>query len=195
MALPGLVLVHGGAHAADCWDLTIGEIGSLAPELTVIAVDLPGRRAKPGDLWTLTIADWVTSVVADVEDAGLEDVVIVGHSMAGLTVPGVVTKLGAARVREMILAAACVPPDGKAMVDVIARPVAMIARRHARKGAPYEAGAIMARFMFLNSCSSTGFPVRAAVSWRADFIRSPRRSRSRRYPAGACPMGCRARGS
>jgi hypothetical protein len=35
-------------------------------------------------------------------------------------------------------------------VDVIARPVAMIARRHARKGAPYEAGAIMARFMSLN---------------------------------------------
>jgi len=22
MALPALVLVHGGAHASDCWDLT-----------------------------------------------------------------------------------------------------------------------------------------------------------------------------
>jgi len=26
MALPGLVLVHGGAHAGDCWDLTVAEI-------------------------------------------------------------------------------------------------------------------------------------------------------------------------
>ena len=26
MALPALVLVHGGAHASDCWDLTVGEI-------------------------------------------------------------------------------------------------------------------------------------------------------------------------
>ena len=26
MALPGLVLVHGGAHAGDCWDLTVDEI-------------------------------------------------------------------------------------------------------------------------------------------------------------------------
>ena len=50
MALPALVLVHGGRHAGDCWDLTVDEIHRLAPELTVLAVDLPGRRDKPGDL-------------------------------------------------------------------------------------------------------------------------------------------------
>jgi pimeloyl-ACP methyl ester carboxylesterase len=150
MALPALVLVHGGAHAADCWDLAIAEVHRLAPDLTVLAVDLPGRRTKPGDLWTLTIADWVDSVVADVEDARLDDVVIVGHSMAGLTVPGVVTKLGASRVREMILAGACVPPEGKAMVDVVGRPVAATARRNAGKGGPYELPSIAPRFMFLN---------------------------------------------
>lgn len=97
MALPALVLVHGGAHAGDCWDLTVDEIHRIAPEMTVLAVDLPGRRGKPGDLRTLTIADSVNSVVADIEELGLGEVVVVGHSMAGLTVPGVVTKLGAAR--------------------------------------------------------------------------------------------------
>jgi pimeloyl-ACP methyl ester carboxylesterase len=150
MALPALVLVHGGAHAADCWDLTIDEIHRLAPELTVLAVDLPGRRGKPGDLWTLTIADCVDSVVADIDDAGLNEVVIVGHSMAGLTVPGVVAKLGASRVREMILAAACVPAEGTAMVDVISVLMAVIARRNAKKGGPYEVPPIAPRFMFLN---------------------------------------------
>ena len=64
MTLPALVLVHGGAHAADCWDLTIDEIRRLTPELTVLAVDLPGRRGKPGDLTKLTIADWVDSIKA-----------------------------------------------------------------------------------------------------------------------------------
>jgi pimeloyl-ACP methyl ester carboxylesterase len=150
VALPALVLVHGGAHAADCWDLTIDEIHRLAPELTVLAVDLPGRRGKAGDLWTLTIADWVNSVVADIEDAGLDDVVIVGHSMAGLTVPGVATKLGASRVREMVLAAACVPHEGAAMVDVVAGPIAVIARRRAKKGAPRELGKAIANFVFFN---------------------------------------------
>jgi pimeloyl-ACP methyl ester carboxylesterase len=150
MALPALVLVHGGAHAADCWDLTIDEIHRLAPELTVLAVDLPGRRGKPGDLWTLTIADWVNSVVADIDDAGLNEIVIVGHSMAGLTVPGAVTKLGASRVREMILAAACVPSEGAAMVDVVAGPIALIARRAAKKGAPNGLRKSIANFVFFN---------------------------------------------
>ncbi|MDT5099318.1 MAG: hypothetical protein QOC76_3055 [Mycobacterium sp.] len=93
MAWPALVLVHGGAHASDCWNLTIGEIRRLAPELTVLAVDLPGRRGKQGDLATLTIDDWVDSIVTDVNAAGLKEVVIVGHSMAGVTVPGVVASL------------------------------------------------------------------------------------------------------
>jgi hypothetical protein len=66
--MPTLVLVHGNAHSADCWDLTVDEIHRLAPELTVLAVDLPGRRSKPVDLRTLTIADFVDSVVADIED-------------------------------------------------------------------------------------------------------------------------------
>jgi hypothetical protein len=41
----------------------------------VLAVDLPGRRGKSGDLLTLTIADFVDSVVDDIEDEGLgEDI-------------------------------------------------------------------------------------------------------------------------
>lgn len=88
MALPALVLVHGGAHAADCWDLTVDEIHRIAPELTVLAVDHPGRRVKPGDLPTACIYDWVDSLVSDIDNAGLDDLLIVGHSTAGLTVPG-----------------------------------------------------------------------------------------------------------
>jgi len=134
MALPALVLVHGGGLAADSWELTVDEIYRQAPELTVLAVDLPGRRSKSGDLRTLTIADSVDSVVGDIEDAGMNEIVIVGHSMAGLTVPGVVTRLGAARVREMVLATAFVPPEGTTMVDTLPWPGGPTARRHAKRG-------------------------------------------------------------
>ena len=109
MALPALVLVHGGGLAADSWELTVDEIHRLAPELTVLALDMPGRRNKPGDLREMTIADFVDSLVGDIECAGLEDVVLVGHSIGGMTLPGMATKLGAARVREMIFAAAFLP--------------------------------------------------------------------------------------
>ena len=150
MALPALVLVHDGGLAADSWELTVDEIHRLAPELAVLAVDLPGRRSKPADLQTLTIADWVNSVVLDIDDAGLNDVVIVAHSMGGLTVPGVVTRLGVPRVREMVLATAFVPPEGASMADTLPWPGGPTARRNARRGTPSETSAMMARFVLLN---------------------------------------------
>jgi pimeloyl-ACP methyl ester carboxylesterase len=150
MALPALVLVHGGGLAADSWELTVEEIHRLAPELTVLAVDLPGRRGKPGDLHTLTVADCVQSAVDDIERAGLDDIVLVGHSMAGLTVPGVVTKLGSPRVRELVFATAFVPPEGKSLVDTLTGLFAPTARRNAKKGGLSQTPALGIRFAYLN---------------------------------------------
>ncbi|ETZ43938.1 alpha/beta hydrolase fold family protein [Mycobacterium avium MAV_061107_1842] len=113
-------------------------------------MDLPGHGNKPGDLATVTIADWVDSVVADIENAGFGDIVIVGHSMAGVTVPGVVTKLGSSRVREMILATAFVPPQGSSIADTLGGPLAIFARRAARIGKPMKIPAPAARWAFCN---------------------------------------------
>ncbi|MDT5094425.1 MAG: hypothetical protein QOH60_3788 [Mycobacterium sp.] len=153
MTLPDLVLVHGGEHAGDCWDLVVAELRCQAPELRTLAVDLPGRAGKPGDLATATIGKWVDSVVADIDREGLGDIVIVGHSMAGVTVPGVVTKLGSARVREMILVAAFVPPHGKAIVDTLGGPLAWFARRGASAGKPMKVPRFAAQYAFCNGMS------------------------------------------
>jgi pimeloyl-ACP methyl ester carboxylesterase len=153
MTLPDLVLVHGGAHAADCWDLTIAELACQEPKLRVLAVDLPGRGRNPADLATVTLADWADSVVADIEGAGFDDVVVVGHSMGGLTVPGVVARLGASRVREMIMAAAFVPPQGLSVVDGLRGPLAPLARVGARINIPLEMPRAAARFAFYNGMS------------------------------------------
>jgi pimeloyl-ACP methyl ester carboxylesterase len=102
----------------------------------VLAVDMPGHGATPGDLTTVTIADCVQSAVKQVETAGLGDVIVVGHSLAGLTVPGMVAVLGSARVREMILAAACLPVQGTAIVDTLVGPLAWYVRRAVRLRKP-----------------------------------------------------------
>lgn len=148
--LPDLVLVHGGEHAADCWDLTIAELHQQAPDLRVLAVDLPGRRGKPTDSAIATIAEWVDSVIADIEEAGLGDIVIVGHSMAGLTVPGVVARLGSGRIREMILAAAFVPPQGARLVDTLRGPLAPFTWWAARRRRPVKIPAAANSFAFCN---------------------------------------------
>ena len=156
MALPALVLVHGGGLAADSWELTVDEIHQLAPELTVLALDMPGRRNKPGDLTEMTTADYVDSLVSDIESAGVEDIVIVGHSMGGMTLPGVVTKLGAARVREMIFTAAFLPPEGTSIVESSPWVIRTIARRRAKKNVPTPTPKWYARFVFLNGVPSHG---------------------------------------
>lgn len=157
MAMPALVLVHGGGFAADCWEPTVDVIRSVEPELKVLAVDLPGRGNKAGDLTTACVDGWVDSVVSDIENAALDDLVIVGHSLAGVIVPVVVTKLGSARVRGMILAAAQVPANGSALVDTVPGALSWFARRTAKryvqKGRSVRPGGLptaLAGFVFCN---------------------------------------------
>jgi pimeloyl-ACP methyl ester carboxylesterase len=155
MTLPTLVLVHGGGLAADSWELTVDEIHRQEPDLTVVPLDMPGRRNKPGDLRRLTIAGYVDSLVGDIESAGMEDIVIVGHSMGGMMLPGVVTKLRAARVHEMIFAAAFLPPEGASIVDSSSWLIERIARHRARNEVPSETPRLFARFTYFN-----GVPLR-----------------------------------
>jgi pimeloyl-ACP methyl ester carboxylesterase len=70
--------------------------------------------------------------------------------MAGVTVPGVVAKLGSARVQEMILAAAFVPPQGQAIVDTLGGPLAWFARRGVRVRKPMKVPKLAARYAFCN---------------------------------------------
>ena len=134
MGSPALVFVHGGSHAGDCWQPTITALEAREPGIATLAVDLPGRRAEPGDLATLTIEQCVDSVIAQIDAAGLDQVVVVGHSMAGLTIPGVATALGAERCRRLIFLSCCVPPEGGTVLDTLDGPLKRMAARSVRKG-------------------------------------------------------------
>lgn len=150
MGLPALVLIHGGEHAADCWDLTVRELAAQEPALRVLAVDLPGRRGQPGDLTALNIAAATESVVRDIQSAHLDTVVITGHSLAGITVPAVAARLGPERVREIIFAACFVPPQGATVVDTMRGPLSVFAPLTARASKPFLMPAIAARLAFCN---------------------------------------------
>lgn len=67
-----------------------------------------------------------------------------------MTVPGVVAKLGSARVREMVFAAAFVPPQGQAIVDTLGGPLAVFARYAARGGRSFKVPGLAAQYAFCN---------------------------------------------
>jgi pimeloyl-ACP methyl ester carboxylesterase len=84
----------------------------------VLAVDLPGRGAHPADLGSVTIAGAAASVVADIDAAGFDDIVLVGHSLAGSTMPATIGLLGD-RVRHAVFVACTVPEDGTSAFDTL----------------------------------------------------------------------------
>jgi pimeloyl-ACP methyl ester carboxylesterase len=114
---PSLVLIHGGHHTAGSWEPTIRALHRRAPEIPVLAPDLPGRGTSPADLNFATLEDSVTTVIDAVETKGLRSVVLVAHSMGGLVIPAVAARLGSDVVRRMIFVASFVPPDGTSIVE------------------------------------------------------------------------------
>lgn len=107
------VLVHGGGFAGSCWD-------EMVPLLTgtVLAVDLPGRGRHPQDLGSVTISDFINSVIDDIVAEDLSDITLVGHSMAGLTLPGVAEHIPE-RLSHLAFVSCSVPPDGAPLIDVL----------------------------------------------------------------------------
>lgn len=122
------VLVHGGTLTSTMWDPVRSRMAARS-----IAVDLPGRRYKPADLGQVTISDWVDSVVADIEEAGLSDVVLVGHSSGGYVLPGVAAALAARSVptlRGLVFVSATVPAHGERPLDYLRDDIRTLASEH-----------------------------------------------------------------
>jgi pimeloyl-ACP methyl ester carboxylesterase len=151
----GLVLIHGSGHAGDCWDPTVAELKRQAPHLPVLAVDRPGRSTEPGDLSRLTIHECVQSVLRQIDEAGLDRVVLVGHSQAGITMPGVAEKLGAARSARLIFISCAIPPEGTSVIDNLHGPLRfMIRRRAERGGMPKPMPRALAAWLFCNGMTA-----------------------------------------
>lgn len=108
-----LVLVHGGGLGKECWDPMLPHL-----EGPVLAVDLPGRGTRPADLSSVTIGDFVDAVVDDIVTNDLHDVVLVGHSLAGLTIPQVAARVPD-RIRALVFVSCTVPRDGESTYDTL----------------------------------------------------------------------------
>ena len=101
-------LVHGAWHGAWCWE-------RLVPELEVrghaaVAVDLPADDPHAG---LERYADKVAAALV-----GQEDVVLVGHSLAGHVVPFVPFRRP---VRHLVFLCAVVPVSGYSLTDLYER--------------------------------------------------------------------------
>lgn len=98
-------LVHGAFHGAWCWDLVRSELESRGHRTA--AMDLPCDDPEAGN------ARYAEVVAEAIRDAG-DDVIVVGHSLAGLTVPLVAT---ARPIVRMVFLNAFIPTPGRPFSD------------------------------------------------------------------------------
>src|SRR5436190_1295044 len=83
-----MVLVHGAFQSGATWDLVVPRLREARRR--VIVATLTGLGPDAGDLSeTVSLATHIHDVVALLKRHDLDDVVLVGHSYAGMVITGV----------------------------------------------------------------------------------------------------------
>ena len=77
---PSLVFVHGWSCDRTYW---AAQMRAFAPDYQVVAIDLAGHGESGDGRKSWTMASFGGDVVAVVDGLGLDDVVLIGHSMGG----------------------------------------------------------------------------------------------------------------
>ena len=154
------VLVHGAGGGATSWDRLLPHLDRPA-----IAVDLPGRGSRADvDLASVRLDDCARAILDDVaaaDGADTDDLVLVGHSFAGVSVPRVMAEL-APRLRHVVFLSAVVPPDGTAVLDQIDPAVRELVRA-AIDGGIYSQDRESARVMLCNDMPDDPGPLLPAT--------------------------------
>lgn len=106
MPEPTLILVHGAGHGAWCWET----VESLAAQrgLRTVALDLPSAADTIDALGT---ADDDIQVVREACATAGDPVVLVGHSLGGMTISEAAT--GLPEVRQLVYVAAFMLQEGE----------------------------------------------------------------------------------
>jgi len=129
------VLVHGAWHGAWCWAAVINQLEKLGDH--AYAVDLPGHGMNRVDRATVTLDSYVNSVAEFIERLDLKSVVLAGHSLGGLTIPGVAAKIPA-RIKRVVWVTAIVALDGETVIDVARSPLPAAADTLPERSIPIE---------------------------------------------------------
>lgn len=108
------VLVHGSCHGAFCWEEVIAHLEERGK--TAYALDLPGHGARIPERPNVRYDDYPNAVVEFIQDRNLQNVVLVGHSMAGIVISKVAERIPE-RLAHLAFLSAFVLQDGESLVD------------------------------------------------------------------------------
>ena len=110
------VLVHGGSHGAWCWERLRAELSRRGYRSH--ALDLPGHGQDDTPRREVTWLSQVDALDAFVRELGSQQVVLVGHSLAGVLIPEV-AKRRSSVVRQLVFLACILIDPGECALDAL----------------------------------------------------------------------------
>ncbi|MFD5823835.1 alpha/beta fold hydrolase [Lentzea sp. NPDC060358] len=111
------LLVHGAWHSGQAWDRVVPLLESAGHR--VLAPSLTGYGDKAHLLSPeVGLVTHVDDIAGLIDDERLDDVVLVGHSYAGMVISGVAQRVPK-RIAHLVFLDAMVPEDGESAVDVL----------------------------------------------------------------------------
>ena len=111
-----IVLVHGGAHGAWCWQPLIAALEANGHR--GFAFDLPGHGDDPTPRATVTLSTYIEATERFIDSLQLGEFMLFGHSIAGMVISEVATKRRRA-ISELVYLSALVLDRGQRGIDLI----------------------------------------------------------------------------
>jgi pimeloyl-ACP methyl ester carboxylesterase len=108
---PAFVLVHGAWHGAWCWDRVADILRDAGRQVFTPCLTGLGERAHLADP-SIGLSTHVADVIDVIQDEGLTDVILVGHSYAGHVVALVADRLKP-KIRHLVMIDSKLPHDGQ----------------------------------------------------------------------------------
>jgi pimeloyl-ACP methyl ester carboxylesterase len=110
------VLVHGAWGGGYGYAETANRLRSAGHDVHVVALAGLGERVDELSP-AITLSTHVDDVLAAIDDAGLADFILVGHSYGGMIITAVAAKRSAS-IRALVYIDAFLPQDGEALWDI-----------------------------------------------------------------------------
>lgn len=111
--------LHGGGQGSWVWSGLVSALSMQAPSANALLLDAPGCGAKRGrNTDDMPFEAIVDDLVADIENSGMRDLVLVGHSQAGTVLPLLAGRCPAL-IKRLIYVSCSSPPHGVTVRELI----------------------------------------------------------------------------
>jgi pimeloyl-ACP methyl ester carboxylesterase len=111
------VLVHGAFHGGWCYSRVATKLRAQGQDVYTPTLSGLGERAHLAGQ-AINLSTHIQDVVSTILNEDLTDVILCGHSYAGMVITGVAGQVGE-RIRTLFYLDAAVPEDGQSVFDMI----------------------------------------------------------------------------